>query len=184
MTHVIIICEDIISLQGLKALVKSEEIVLHSCLNLNQLSIILSKQTNFDLILINISVSEIEDQKFKVLEELRIFYPKVKIGFIKNTNCKIKTYAIYKTLQPDYIFLKTELNIDSLQTILFKTDSYISKSVKYCIKMVNQETIFLDKINRKIFLYQKQGSKLTAIAKNLNLSLSTVQKRVSKFKNM
>lgn len=163
MIHVLIICEDIISLQGLKALVKSDEIVLHSCLNLNQLNTIFTKLAYFDLILINISVSEIEQQKFKVLEELRIFYPNVTIGFIKNTNCKIKTYAIYKTLQPDYIFLKTELNIDSLQSILFKTDTYISKSVKYCIKMVNQETVFLDKINRKIFLYQKQGLKLTAI---------------------
>lgn len=93
----------------------------------------------------------------------------------------LKLYDIYKTVSPEGLLVKSDLNIRDLSTTfqaILSGEKIYSKTVK---KIWNHHLLNND-VNRNILVLVSKGYQLEEIGSQLFLSKSAVQKRILKLK--
>ncbi|KOS04785.1 hypothetical protein AM493_01045 [Flavobacterium akiainvivens] len=96
-------------------------------------------------------------------------------------------YDILHKVYPDGLIIKSDLTSDNLCTIVedvLMGDHYLSDTVKKCNDRIWKENLMLDQENRKIVFYMLKGYKIKDLSTVINLSSSTIQKRIIQMKKL
>lgn len=99
----------------------------------------------------------------------------------------LKVYDIYHRIYPEGLIIKKDLTQDNLCEIIEMVRSgnfYISENVKKCNERIWRENLMFDHDNRKIIFCLHNGYKIKDLDKIVNLSQSTIQKRVIQMKKL
>lgn len=151
----------------------------------------IKKKTIINIALLNINIPPctlnelvyVED----IISKLRQKYPDVTIVLFSSYESNIQIYSLLKTINPDCFLIKSDIDykefINAIETILVEAP-YYSKTVLKCIRKRIGHNIIIDKIDKSILYYLYLGEKMKDISKKIHLSLSAVESRKRKLKDV
>lgn len=147
--------------------------------------------TVFDIALIDYKLPSIFTGNRKsegdIITSLRKQQKQCKI-IVVTAHCEaLKVYDIHYNIYPEGFVIKRDLTDDNLYEIIEsvrKGEHYISETVKRCNERIWRENLMLDHDNRKIIFCLHNGYKVKDLNKVINLSQSTIQKRVIHMKKL
>lgn len=153
--------------------------------------VIHSAKSPFDVALLDISLNkgisqdELSGKNIGVL--LRQQFPSTKIIIATSHIEKIILYDIYRAIKPESMLIKSDFGpfelIDALDQVLDNKPVY-GDTFKNCVRDINEEPELLDSINQQIIFLIGQGIKTKNLPELLSLSVSTVDKRKAKIKEI
>lgn len=147
--------------------------------------------TIFDIALIDYNSPSLftGNKKFEgdIITSLRKQQKQCKV-IVVTAHCEaLKVYDIHYSIYPEGFVIKRDLTDDNLCEIIEsvrKGDHYISETVKRCNERIRRENLVLDNHNRKIIFCLHDGYRVKDLNKVINLSQSTIQKRIIQMKNL
>jgi DNA-binding NarL/FixJ family response regulator len=169
----------------------------HFCVNAINVTAVYSLQTAYeiifseeqaldfyDIIVCDVSMPSYLEMKIKDGIDLAILirskFPKIKILMITGFKNPVILYNIYEKINPEGLLVKGNIKemelIESIQAINSGTN-YYSKSAEHAIKNISTFDWCKDYINRNIIFLISKGNKTNAIAAQLCVSESTIEKR-------
>ena len=137
-----------------------------------------------DLVFLDISLPPSNDREFLSGDDLGIkiksLFPKVKIIIVTHLDNNYRLVNILKTIKPDGLLLKSELNSQSLSegvlNIINGTPSY-SNSILKLVRQHLSNDFNLDDIDRKMLYHLSQGTKTKELTEVVHLSQSGIESR-------
>ncbi|MXN92318.1 response regulator [Flavobacterium sp. Sd200] len=118
---------------------------------------------------------------------VRAYNPKCKIVMVTGQNKILFIYDLLHKIYPEALILKNDLVINHLPQIIESVldgNHYYSATVKsYTAKMWN-ENLTLDEDDRTIIFNLQKGHKVKDLPKIINLSASTIQRRIFNIKKI
>lgn len=117
---------------------------------------------------------------------IRELMPDCKIIMVTAHSEVIIIYDIVKNVSPDGLINKNDISPDNLQLIVtevMEDNQYHSSTIKSCINEIQKKELMFDDFNRQILSYLSKGFKVKELEDVVNLSTSTIQKRVIRMKN-
>lgn len=98
----------------------------------------------------------------------------------------IFVYDMVKKIRPEGFFIKNDITPDKLrQSIneIMEGKQYQSEMVKKCINEIWKKDLMVEDYNREILMYLSKGHKAKDLGRFINLSTSSIHKRVIRMKN-
>lgn len=147
--------------------------------------------TFFDIIILDIRMPSYLEKEINNGEDLakliRVKYPKIKIIIITGYCESARLNSINKYIYPEGILEKSNINynifIDAFKLIV-DGNTYFSETVKKSFNDKSYTSVYLDSTNRKIIDLLSRGVKTINIPQHLPISLSGVNKRKQKIKEI
>ncbi|MFN2260919.1 MAG: response regulator [Psychroflexus sp.] len=143
----------------------------------------------YDLISLDLSLPGSPDKKYNSGEDLALLaqkkQPQAKIMICTMLENNYKVLNVMKRLDPDSLLVKSDTNPEILMQAmqsLFAGKSYHSNTVQKMMKQNIDYAHELDEEDRKILYLLSQGILTKNIPENMNLSLSSVEKRKKQIK--
>ena len=138
----------------------------------------------YDILLLDIQLSQSADAPAKTGEDLGIFARKVspdsKIVFMSSFSDNYRINSILKSVDPEGYMVKTEIDQQSLQamvrTVLTSPPYYTQKALAAIRKKMSND-IILDENDKKILYYLSIGTKTKDMTKFVSLSLPSIENR-------
>lgn len=112
--------------------------------------------------------------------------PNCKVIMITAHTEIVIVFDISKKIRPHGLVIKNDLSPENLPEIITEVlqgNTYNSPTAKYCIKEIWKKDLMVDDINRQILMCLSNGFKAKEIEEFVNLSISTIQKRIVKMNN-
>lgn len=94
-------------------------------------------------------------------------------------------YEIVKKVKPDGLVIKCEVDPENLPQIVnevLQGNLFQSPMVKSCIQEIWKKDLMIDDYNRQILMYLSKGFKIRELDNFINLTTSTIQKRIIQMK--
>ncbi|ALM50118.1 hypothetical protein AMR72_15160 [Flavobacterium psychrophilum] len=116
---------------------------------------------------------------------VRKINPNCKIVFITAQTEVLIIYDIIKKVHPEALAIKNEIDSEIFHTIIetvMQGNCYQSKMVKACSSKIWRDEIMIDDDNRKIIFHLAKGYKVKDLESVVDLSQSTIQKRIINIK--
>lgn len=140
----------------------------------------------FQLAIIDHSIPSYPLQKISSGSDIALLLKK------KMPNCKVVIntahielaliYDIHKRVSPDALIIKNDISIDNfcdIITVLLQSETtYLSPTVKKCIKKIWEMDVLAEDFNRQILYFLAKGYKIKEIEEVISLSASSIQKRI------
>jgi DNA-binding NarL/FixJ family response regulator len=144
----------------------------------------------FDIVILDLRMPPYLEKEINSGEDLanliRIQYPKIKIVIITGHCEQIRLNNIRQNISPEGILEKCDIDYDIFLeafTLIIKGNTYLSETIKKAIN-TNFGKIYFDNVNRKIINLISQGVKTKNIPQHLPLTLSGVNKRKQRIKEL
>ncbi len=112
-------------------------------------------------------------------------HPGCKIVFITAQTEVLIVYDILKKVYPEGLAIKNDIDIENFPKIVetvLQGNYYQSKLVKSCSSKIWHDEIMVDDDNRKIIFHLAKGYKVKELESVVDLSASTIQKRIINIK--
>lgn len=139
----------------------------------------------FDLAILDYTIPPYEEEKIMtgsdLIPVLRANMPNCKTIMITAHTEILIIYEILKKFYPEGLVVKSDITPENLLVII-KTvllgNEYTSPRVKECVAEIWKKDLMVEDLNRQILLNMSKGYKIKDINKQINLCLSSIQKRV------
>jgi DNA-binding NarL/FixJ family response regulator len=145
----------------------------------------------FDLVFLDISIPPSKiDRMYSgedIGEEIRKFFTKTIITIITNISCNYRINNLITTINPEGLIIKTDVDGEDLKKAIksvVNLNTYYSRSVLKVVRKQMTCNIKLDKIDRDILFLISQGYKMKDIIKEVHLSISGLESRKRKLKDL
>ena len=145
----------------------------------------------YDLAIIDRGLPRYEEQSLLSGSDLALFVRKVmpdcKIIIITAHTEIIVIYEISKKIRPEGLIIKNDItphNIAEIVIDVLRGNKYHSPLVRNCIQDIWKKEIMIEDHNRQILMYLSKGFKIKDLEQIINISASTIQKRIIKMKNV
>lgn len=145
----------------------------------------------YDIILLDIQLSQQADGPAKTGEELGIFARKVspasKIVFMSSFSDNYRINSIMQSVDPEGYMVKSEIDQQSLQAMVrtvMTTPPYYTQKALAAIRRKMASDISLDEIDKKILYYLSVGTKTKDMTQYISLSLPTIENRKRQLKSL
>lgn len=117
---------------------------------------------------------------------IRKTMPHCKIIMVTAHTEIIIVYEIVKKIRPEGFFIKNDVTPDKLRQaiseIIYEGKQYQSEMVKRCINEIWKKELMAEDYNQEILMYLSKGYKSKDLAQFINLSNSSIHKRVIRMK--
>jgi len=152
---------------------------------------IIKTSTQIDFVFLNIDISSKDIDRYMAIQELvRLIRKSFKDTRILMLTSHCDNYLlqdIIKTLNPDGVLLKSDINFDDLKkaidTIIEDVPFY-SKSVLRLIRSQFTSCLHLDETDRLILYYISKGAKTKDLTNVIYLTISGIERRKRNLRNM
>ena len=145
----------------------------------------------YDILLLDIQLSQNADAPAKTGEDLGIFARKVspssKIVFMSSFSDNYRINSILQTVDPEGYMVKTEIDQQSLQAMVrtvLTTPPYYTQKALAAIRKKMSNDISLDENDKKILYYLSIGTKTKDMTKFVSLSLPSIENRKRHLKSL
>jgi DNA-binding NarL/FixJ family response regulator len=145
------------------------------------------KKTTIDLVLLDIGLPPSKDLKMVSGDDLGIklrgLFPKVKIIVITHLNNNYRLINILKTVKPDSLLLKSELDFQNLTESILNVINHVPYYSNSILKLLRQHIsndYNLDNIDRQLLYQLSLGTKTKDLPNMIPLSLPAIEKRKRK----
>ncbi|MGB5205243.1 histidine kinase [Eudoraea sp.] len=140
---------------------------------------------NYDILLLDIQLSQAVEGPAKTGEDIGVFarkvIPKTKIVFMSSFSDNYRINSILKTVDPEGYMVKTEIDQKSLQamvlTVMTNPPYYTQKALAAIRKKMANDDIVLDEKDKKILHYLSIGTKTKDMVNYVSLSLPSIENR-------
>ena len=143
----------------------------------------------YDIILLDIQLSQNTEGPAKTGEEIGIFARKVspasKIVFMSSFSDNYRINSIMQSVDPEGYMVKSEIDQQSLQAMVrtvMTTPPYYTQKALAAIRRKMANDISLDENDKKILYYLSVGTKTKDMTKYISLSLPTIENRKRQLK--
>lgn len=150
----------------------------------------ISSKKIFDIAIIDKGLPGFEAQSIlsgsDVAVLLREKMPNCKIIMVTAHTEVIIVYDMVKKIRPEGFFIKNDITPEKLREAIndiMKGNQYQSTMVKSCISEIWKKELMVEDYNREILLYLSKGFKTKELEQFINLSTSSIQKRIIRMKN-
>ncbi|WP_303316685.1 DNA-binding response regulator [Flavivirga abyssicola] len=144
----------------------------------------LETNTIIDLVFLDISLPPSKNGKLLSGDDLgiklRCLFPRVKIIVSTHLSNNYRLVNILKTIKPDSLLLKSELDFQNLTEGILNVINDIPFYSKPVLKLVRQHVsndFNLDNIDRQMLYYLSQGTKTKELPNVIHLSLAGIERR-------
>ena len=140
---------------------------------------------NYDILLLDIQLSQAVEGPAKTGEDIGVFarkvIPRTKIVFMSSFSDNYRINSILKTVDPEGYMVKTEIDQKSLQamvlTVISNPPYYTQKALAAIRKKMANDDIVLDEKDKKILHYLSIGTKTKDMVNYVSLSLPSIENR-------
>lgn len=142
-------------------------------------------ENNFiDMVFLDISLPPSKNKKIVSGDDLglklRSLFPKVKIIVSTHLNNNYRLVNILKTIKPDSLLLKTELDFkiltEAIQNVIHDVPYYSNPILKLVRQHISND-FNLDNIDRQMLYHLSLGSKTKELPEVIHLSIAGIEKR-------
>ena len=137
-----------------------------------------------DLVFLDISLPPSKNGKLLSGDDLgiklRCLFPRVKIIVSTHLSNNYRLINILKTIKPDSLLLKSELDFQNLTEAILNVINGIPFYSKPVLKLIRQHVsndFNLDNIDRQMLYHLSQGTKTNELPKLIRLSLAGIERR-------
>ena len=145
----------------------------------------------YDIILLDVQLSQSSDGPSKTGEELGIYARKIspgsKIVYMSSFSDNYRINSILKSVDPEGYMVKTEIDQLSLQTMVrtvMTSPPYYTQKALSAIRKRMANDIYLDENDKKILYYLSIGTKTKDMTKYISLSLPSIENRKRHLKTL
>jgi|GEM_PF-3515590 len=175
-------------IEGYMAILGPEEHTFLKTANCEDFATLFTTLHDLDLALITYETPSFSDKKLETRLDCATWIkrniPYCKVILLTENEKALALYEMYKTAKADALLMKSDFTKKVFfDLVVTHTDSslpYLSLGVKKAIENTVKNTTLLDSKNRRIITLLSNGYRLNQLDKELLLSTSAIQKRVSK----
>lgn len=145
----------------------------------------------FDIIILDVDINFSNSKSLAFgedyLNKLKVLNPKSKIIALIRKKDNYRIYNIFRKLKPDGFIVENELDFMELKRVMLSVinrQSYFSKTIISILRKNNQFSISLDDFDRKILYFLSKGIKTKNLTDHILLSLSCIEKRKQRLKDV
>lgn len=186
--NILIVDDHLMTIEGYIALL-AKEIALFTTLKALSCSEAYDHITTvavLDLAIIDYQLPEYKAMKLYSGVDLallvREWHPRCRVVIITAYQEATIIYDIYKQAQPDALVIKNDISYATFKECIRAKKQYLSTTAQKGIGVINNNQELLNDVNRQILFYLKQGFKINELDQHLPLSVSGIQKRITKMK--
>ena len=148
---------------------------------------------SYELFYFDMNLPSSLDGKFNSGEDLALYaqkkFPKAKVVILTLNNDNVSIHKILTKINPDGLLIKNDSNptefISGFKTVLRKPPFYSNTVVQYLNNSnIHKNNSQLDGYDIKILMHLDQGYMTKDIGKEINLSLSSIEKRKSHLRKL
>lgn len=178
------------TIEGYIALLKKEIPVFtpFKALNCEEAYHIINSASVLDWAIIDYQIPGFEEKDLNngidIALLIKRHHPKCKVIMITAYQEAVIVYDIHRKARPDALIVKNDISYTIFKECLTSENRYLSTTAQKAIGIINNNEELLNNTNREILLYLKQGFKIVEIGNVLSLSESTIQKRITKIREL
>jgi DNA-binding NarL/FixJ family response regulator len=188
--NILIIDDHLMTVEGYINLLKKEIPVFtpFKALNCEEAYHIINSDSFLDWEIIDYQIPEFEEKELNngidIALLIKKHHPKCKIIMITAYQEAVIVYDIYRKARPDALIIKNDISYTTFKECFNSESRYLSITAQKAVAIINRNEELFNDVNREILFYLKQGFKIGEIGSAMLMSESTVQKRITKIREL
>lgn len=188
--NVLIVDDHLMTIEGYIALFEKEISVFTAskALNCEEAYHLTTSVPVLDIAIIDYQLPEFTEKELNngidIALLIKKHHPKCKVIMITAYQEAVIVYDIHRKARPNALIIKNDISYTTFKECLGSENRYLSSTARKAINIINNNEELFNEVNREILLYLKQGFKLDEIGDALSFSESTIQKRITKLKEL